>query len=102
MPIPASRNLLTPNRQPPITINAMKDSVESRLGLFFAFAIIALLIILEFAGGLDFVKPHYLLHALFKNVQELKTGDFVKMAGVQIGRVEGIALTTNGLADVTM
>jgi phospholipid/cholesterol/gamma-HCH transport system substrate-binding protein len=80
----------------------MKDSVESRLGLFFAFAIIALLIILEFAGGLDFVKPHYRLHALFKNVQELKTGDFVKMAGVQVGRVEGIALTTNGLADVTM
>jgi phospholipid/cholesterol/gamma-HCH transport system substrate-binding protein len=80
----------------------MRDSVESRLGLFFAFAIIALLIILEFAGGLDSFKPHYRLHALFKNVQELKTGDVVKMAGVQVGRVENIQLTTNGLADVVM
>jgi phospholipid/cholesterol/gamma-HCH transport system substrate-binding protein len=80
----------------------MKDSVESRLGLFFAFAIIALLIVLEFAGGLDAFKPHYRLHALFKNVQELKTGDYVKMAGVQVGRVESIRLTTNGLADVVM
>lgn len=80
----------------------MKDSVESKLGLFFAFAIIALLIILEFAGGLDFLKPHYDLHAHFKNVQELKTGDFVKMSGVPIGRVKKIDLITNGMADVTM
>jgi phospholipid/cholesterol/gamma-HCH transport system substrate-binding protein len=80
----------------------MKDSVESRLGLFFAFAIIALLIILEFAGGLDFLKSHYHVHANFKNVQGLKKGDFVKMAGVQIGHVESITLTTNDLADVVM
>jgi phospholipid/cholesterol/gamma-HCH transport system substrate-binding protein len=80
----------------------MKDSVESKLGMFFAFAVIALLIILEFAGGLDFLKPHIRLHALFQNVQELKGGDFVKMAGVSVGRVKSIHLITNGLADVTM
>jgi phospholipid/cholesterol/gamma-HCH transport system substrate-binding protein len=80
----------------------MKDSVESRLGLFFAFAIIGLLIILEFAGGLSFLERGYRLHALFKNVQELKTGDFVKMSGVEVGRVEKITLSTNGLADVQM
>jgi len=79
----------------------MKDSVESRLGLFFAFAIVALLIVLEFAGGLDFFKAHRHLHARFKNVQGLKSDDFVKMAGVPIGRVEKIQLT-NGIADVTM
>ena len=79
----------------------MKDSVESKLGIFFAFAIIALLVVLEFAGGYDYFKRGYRLHALFKNVQELKTGDFVKMAGVQVGRVESIVLA-NGLADVTM
>jgi phospholipid/cholesterol/gamma-HCH transport system substrate-binding protein len=59
------------------------------------------LVVLEFAGGYDYFKRGYRLHALFKNVQELKTGDFVKMAGVQVGRVESIVLT-NGLADVTM
>ncbi len=79
----------------------MKDSVESKLGMFFAFAIIALLVVLEFAGGYSFLKRGYRLHALFKNVQELKTGDFVKMAGVQVGRVESIVLT-NGFADVTL
>jgi phospholipid/cholesterol/gamma-HCH transport system substrate-binding protein len=79
----------------------MRDSVESRLGLFFAFAIVALLIILEFAGGYGFLKRGYHLHALFKNVQELKDGDFVKMAGVEVGRVESIRLT-NGMADVYM
>ena len=79
----------------------MKDSVESKLGIFFAFAIIALLVVMEFAGGYDYFKRGYHLHALFKNVQELKTGDFVKMAGVQIGKIESIVLT-NGLADVTM
>jgi phospholipid/cholesterol/gamma-HCH transport system substrate-binding protein len=79
----------------------MKDSVESKLGIFFAFAIIALLVVLEFAGGYDYFKRGYRLHALFKNVQELKTGDYVKMAGVQVGKVESIVLT-NGLADVTL
>jgi phospholipid/cholesterol/gamma-HCH transport system substrate-binding protein len=80
----------------------MKDSVESRLGLFFAFAIITLLVVLEFAGGLDYFKPHLKLHALFKNVQALKRDDKVKMAGVPIGTVTDITLTTNGFAEVTM
>jgi phospholipid/cholesterol/gamma-HCH transport system substrate-binding protein len=79
----------------------MRDSIESKLGMFFAFAIIALLVVLEFAGGYDYFKRGYHLHALFKNVQDLKTGDFVKMAGVQVGRVDSVLLT-NGLADVTM
>lgn len=80
----------------------MKDSVESKLGMFFAFTIIALLIVLEFAGGYGFLKRGYRLHALFKDVEELKTGDLVKVAGVQVGRVENVHLTTNGYADVTM
>ncbi len=80
----------------------MKDSVESRLGIFFAFAIIALLVVLEFAGGYDYFKRGYRLHAHFKNVQELKTGDYVKMAGVQIGLIEHIADPSNGVVDVTM
>jgi phospholipid/cholesterol/gamma-HCH transport system substrate-binding protein len=79
----------------------MKESLESKLGMFFAFAIIATLIILEFVGGFSFLKRGYHLHALFKNVQELKTGDAVKMAGVQVGRVQSIILT-NTVADVTL
>jgi phospholipid/cholesterol/gamma-HCH transport system substrate-binding protein len=52
-------------------------------------------------GGFAFLKRGYHLHALFKNVQELQPGDSVKMAGVQVGRVESVVLT-NSSADVTM
>ena len=35
------------------------------------------------------------MNGLFNNVQELKVGDRVKMAGVEIGRVQNLALTNN-------
>ena len=79
----------------------MKESVESKLGLFFALAVILALIILEFLGGFSFLHRGIRVNALFKNVQELKVGDFVKMAGVQIGRVDDISLS-NSVAKVTM
>jgi phospholipid/cholesterol/gamma-HCH transport system substrate-binding protein len=41
------------------------------------------------------------LNALFKNVQELKIGDRVKMAGVEVGRVQDVTLT-NSQVLVTM
>jgi phospholipid/cholesterol/gamma-HCH transport system substrate-binding protein len=79
----------------------MKESIESKLGLFFALAVVLALIILEYLGSFGFLQRGYHLHALFKNVQDLKLGDAVKMAGVHIGRVENIILT-NEYADVTM
>jgi phospholipid/cholesterol/gamma-HCH transport system substrate-binding protein len=79
----------------------MKDSIETRLGMFFALAIIAALVILESLGTLDFLKRGYHLRADFKNVQELKVGDVVKMGGVPVGRVQSIVLT-NTVARVTM
>jgi phospholipid/cholesterol/gamma-HCH transport system substrate-binding protein len=80
----------------------MKDSIESRLGMFFALAIIAALVILESLGTFAFFERGYHLRALFKNVQELKVGDSVKMGGVQVGRVEDIQLLTNAFAEVTV
>ncbi|HEX3717445.1 MAG TPA: MlaD family protein [Verrucomicrobiae bacterium] len=79
----------------------MKDSVESRLGIFFALAIIFILIILESLGGFSIFKRGFHVHAMFKNVHELKSGDPVKMAGVPIGSVQKIQLT-NGMAEVTV
>jgi phospholipid/cholesterol/gamma-HCH transport system substrate-binding protein len=79
----------------------MKDSIETRLGLFFALAVIATLVILESLSTFAFFQRGYHLHALFKNVQELKAGDAVKMGGVPVGRVERITLT-NSQARVTM
>jgi phospholipid/cholesterol/gamma-HCH transport system substrate-binding protein len=75
--------------------------MKADLGLFFALAVVLALVILEYLGSFGFLHRGYHLHALFKNVQDLKKGDPVKMAGVQVGRVENIILT-NGSVDVTM
>lgn len=73
----------------------MKNTLETRLGIFFATALVVSVIILEMIGAADFLKPGYLVQASFGNVQELKEGDQVKTAGVQIGRVEKIELANN-------
>src|ERR1043165_4206130 len=79
----------------------MKNTLETRLGIFFALALVVAVIILEMVGAADFFKSGYQMHAYFKNAQELKKGDLVKVAGVEIGRVETIELE-NGLAKVNM
>lgn len=71
----------------------MKDTIETRLGIFFALAVIAGIIILEMAGGFEKFKGGYRLYAYFKNIHELKEGDPVKMAGLQVGRVESLEIT---------
>jgi phospholipid/cholesterol/gamma-HCH transport system substrate-binding protein len=70
----------------------MKNTLETRLGLFFALALVAAVIILEMVGGLAFIRPGKHVHALFRNAHELKTGDAVKMAGVSVGRVEKLSI----------
>jgi phospholipid/cholesterol/gamma-HCH transport system substrate-binding protein len=73
----------------------MKNSLETRLGIFVALAVIAAVLILETVGGIDMFRRGRTLTALFGNVQELKVGDRVKMAGVEIGRVQEVTLTNN-------
>ncbi len=68
----------------------MKNTLETRLGIFFAVALVACAVILEMVGGLDFLRSGLRVKARFKNVQELKVGDPVKLAGKAVGRVEAI------------
>ena len=70
----------------------MRNSLETKLGVFFVLTLFAALFVLEMAGVADFFKPGYKVFADFKTVQELKKGDLVKMAGVEIGRVDKIEL----------
>ena len=70
----------------------MKNTLETRLGIFVALSVIAAVLILETVGGVERFRRGYRLNALFDNVQELKVGDRVKMAGVEVGRVEKIDL----------
>lgn len=79
----------------------MRNTLETKLGVFFALTLIVAVILLEMVGVADFFKSGYRIHADFKTAQELKQGDLVKMAGVEIGRVESITLT-NGSVRVTM
>jgi phospholipid/cholesterol/gamma-HCH transport system substrate-binding protein len=81
----------------------MKNTLETRLGVFVALAVIAAVLILETVGGTERFQRGYRLHALFNNVQDLKEGDRVKKAGVEIGRVEKIGFATNAnKVEVTM
>ena len=81
----------------------MKNTLETRLGLFVALAVLATAIIIEMVGGVELFRPGLHIYALFKSAQELKEGDRVKMAGVEIGRVEHIRLDeTNNKVRVTM
>jgi phospholipid/cholesterol/gamma-HCH transport system substrate-binding protein len=73
----------------------MKDTLETRIGLFVALAVLAAAIILERVGSLESFQRGKHVNALFTNVQDLKKGDRVKMAGVEVGRVQDIQLTNN-------
>ena len=73
----------------------MKNTLETRLGIFFALALVVAIIVLEMVGAADFFKRGYQVYATFKNAQELKKGDLVKLAGVEIGRVDSVGLVPN-------
>lgn len=79
----------------------MKNTLETRLGIFFALAMCAAVLLVETIGGTGFFRKGYPVTAAFKSVQDLKVGDPVKLAGVRIGSVSDITLT-NDLVQVTM
>ena len=79
----------------------MKNSLETKLGIFVIFVMLATWAIIETLGGMESFLGGYRVSALFNTVQDLKAGNSVKMAGVEIGRVEKIALANNK-ANVTM
>jgi phospholipid/cholesterol/gamma-HCH transport system substrate-binding protein len=79
----------------------MRNSLETRLGLFFALVAVAAVILIETVGGLDLFQPRFMIRARFQDAHELKQGDPVRMAGVQIGRVESIAIS-DGAVEVAM
>lgn len=70
----------------------MKNSLESKLGIFVALAVLVGVVIIEMLGGPEHFMRGYRLYALFNNVQDLKVGDRVKMAGVEVGRIEKISI----------
>jgi len=70
----------------------MKNSLETRLGIFVAVTILAAILIVEMLGNLSWLRGGKEVSALFTSAQDLKEGAVVKMAGVEIGKVEKIEL----------
>ena len=70
----------------------MRNSLETRLGIFFALVVVAAFLLFEMAGGLPFFHSGTTLYTEFNNIGDLKPGDPVKMGGVPIGRVNAIRL----------
>jgi len=79
----------------------MRNTLETRLGIFFAVALLAAFLVLEMIGSFEFLTPGVRLRARFESVKELMEGDPVKMGGKSVGRVESIVLT-NQVVEVTM
>ncbi len=79
----------------------MKNSLETRLGLFFALVVIAALLLFELIGGGGLFTRGHPVRAQFTSARDLKVGDPVKLAGVTVGRVKAIKLKS-GKVEVTM
>src|SRR5271170_5185139 len=71
----------------------MKNSLETRLGIFVAVTILAAILTVETLGNFSLFRGGYRVSALFDTAQDLKEGNPVKRAGVEIGRVDKIELS---------
>lgn len=70
----------------------MKNSLETRLGVFFALVIIAAFVLLEMIGAGALFHRGTELNTRFGAVRDLKVGDPVRLAGVTVGHVRGISI----------
>jgi phospholipid/cholesterol/gamma-HCH transport system substrate-binding protein len=73
----------------------MKNSLETRLGMFGALVAVGAVCLLELGGGLSWFKSGRTVRARFNSIQDLKVGDPVKLAGVPVGRVSRIELVAD-------
>lgn len=79
----------------------MKNSLETRLGLFFALVFVAAFVLFEMVGGGRFLGGGIPIKARFNTAGDLKAGDPVKLAGVDIGRVQSVRIA-DGKVEVAM
>ena len=79
----------------------MKNSLETRLGIFFALVFVAAFVLFEMVGGGRLFDSGIPIKARFNSAGDLKVGDPVKLAGVDIGRVQAIRIA-DGKVEVSM
>jgi phospholipid/cholesterol/gamma-HCH transport system substrate-binding protein len=65
-------------------------STEQKIGAFFIVGLVLLFAAIELTLGLGLFRRHYPLYATFHDVQGLNVGADVLLAGLKVGRVDGM------------
>jgi phospholipid/cholesterol/gamma-HCH transport system substrate-binding protein len=68
-------------------------SKEQKVGLFFFFGVILAAVAVEVTVGTGLFTERYHLYVDYRDVEGLKVGDPVRIAGVQMGKVDQVAVT---------
>jgi phospholipid/cholesterol/gamma-HCH transport system substrate-binding protein len=72
--------------------NDMTMTTEQKVGLFFLTALVILAVIIELVENWDPFRKQYAYYTHFKSAIGLKVGDPVRMAGVEVGKIERIGI----------
>jgi len=75
----------------------MKWSNEARIGIGVLAAAVIFIAGVVYLRGIDLRSKQYELKVFYRNVNGLKEGDVVSVAGLSIGRVESMALAGRGI-----
>ena len=75
----------------------MKWSNEARIGIGVLAAAVIFIAGVIYLRGIDLRSKQYALKVFYRNVNGLKEGDVVSVAGLAIGRVESMALAGRGI-----
>jgi phospholipid/cholesterol/gamma-HCH transport system substrate-binding protein len=67
-------------------------SREQKIGTFFVVGLVLLFLAIELTLGLGVLRHRYPLYATFRDVQGLDTGADVLLAGIKVGRVDGMRI----------
>ena len=70
---------------------------EQKVGLFFLMGIVLVVVAVEVTVGTGLFTKGYNLYVNYATVGGLRTGDAVQVAGVKLGKVEGVALQPDGV-----
>ena len=71
---------------------------ELKIGVMAVIAIaLTAILVISVGGASGFAWQRYSLKTTFDNVQGLKSGAFVRVAGVEVGKVTGVQLKGSGV-----
>lgn len=70
---------------------------EQKVGLFFLIGILLVIVAIEVTVGTGLFTRGYRLYVTYPNVEGLRSGDTVQVAGLKLGKVETVTLQPDGV-----